>query len=175
MDDIVKAALAKWPNVPAAFGWLGLDARGDWYLRDEAVQRAGPFSSARGSRIEHDKLIAFIGRNYDVDAQGRWYFQNGPQRVFVSLEAAPWIVGVQRHHQALELTTHTGVAVDDVQATWVDETGRLYVQFEKGLGLVRSTDMHAAADAVEAGLWAPQACVFADLPVRHGYQLEPLP
>ena len=22
MDDIVKAAIAKWPNVPAVFGWL---------------------------------------------------------------------------------------------------------------------------------------------------------
>ncbi len=29
MDDIVKAAIAKWPNVPNCFGWLGLDARGN--------------------------------------------------------------------------------------------------------------------------------------------------
>ncbi|MFM7971511.1 MAG: DUF2946 family protein, partial [Betaproteobacteria bacterium] len=25
MDDIVKAALKKWPNVPACYGWLALD------------------------------------------------------------------------------------------------------------------------------------------------------
>ena len=31
MDAIVEAALRKWPNVPACRGWLGLDARGDWY------------------------------------------------------------------------------------------------------------------------------------------------
>ena len=30
MDDIVKAALKKWPNVPHCYGWLALDARGDW-------------------------------------------------------------------------------------------------------------------------------------------------
>ena len=40
MDDIVKQAMAKWPNVPACAGWLGLGARGDWYLRDEAAQAA---------------------------------------------------------------------------------------------------------------------------------------
>ena len=34
MDDIVKQAMAKWPNVPACWGWLGLDARGNWWLRD---------------------------------------------------------------------------------------------------------------------------------------------
>ncbi|MFZ9138137.1 MAG: DUF2946 family protein, partial [Hylemonella sp.] len=24
MDDIVRQAMAKWPNVPACYGWLGL-------------------------------------------------------------------------------------------------------------------------------------------------------
>ena len=44
MDDIVKAALAKWPNVPNCYGWLGLDARGNWYMRDDQAQAAGPFA-----------------------------------------------------------------------------------------------------------------------------------
>ena len=43
MDDIVKAALKKWPNVPHCYGWLALDARGDWYMRDDRTQAAGPF------------------------------------------------------------------------------------------------------------------------------------
>ncbi|MEG1326098.1 MAG: DUF2946 family protein, partial [Janthinobacterium sp.] len=34
MDDLVKQALAKWPNVPHCYGWLGLDARGHWRMRD---------------------------------------------------------------------------------------------------------------------------------------------
>jgi len=83
MDEIVKAALKKWPNVPACVGWLGLDARGDWYMRDDRVQAAGPFPQVKGSRLLHDKLVAFIGRNYERDDGGCWFFQNGPQRVYV--------------------------------------------------------------------------------------------
>ncbi len=78
MDEIVKQAMAKWPHVPHCYGWLGLDARGDWYLRDAATQAAGPFAQAKGERIEHEKLRAFINRNYSVDACGCWFFQNGP-------------------------------------------------------------------------------------------------
>ena len=91
MDDIVKAALAKWPNVPHCHGWLGLDARGQWFMRDDRIQAAGPFPAVKGSRIDHEKLLAFIHRNYECDAEGCWFFQNGPQRVYVELEATPWI------------------------------------------------------------------------------------
>ena len=85
MDDIVKAALAKWPHVPHCHGWLALDARGDWYLRDAPTQAAGPFPQVKGSRIVHDKLLAFIQRNYAHDEHGAWFFQNGPQRVYTDL------------------------------------------------------------------------------------------
>ena len=79
MDDIVRQALAKWPNVPHCTGWLLLDRRGEWRLRDDAAQAAGEL----GSPIRHAALNAFIGRNYECDAQGQWFFQNGPQRVCV--------------------------------------------------------------------------------------------
>jgi hypothetical protein len=49
MIYIVKAALAKWPNVPDCYGWLGLDARGNWYMRDEQAQVAGPFGGTPGA------------------------------------------------------------------------------------------------------------------------------
>ena len=98
MDDIVRQAIAKWPNVPDCYGWLGLDARGNWYMRDDRTQAAGPFSSAdggtpasRGSLLRHEKLVDFIQRNYECDAQGHWFFQNGPQRVYVELELTPII------------------------------------------------------------------------------------
>ncbi len=90
MDAIVAAALKKWPNVPHCYGWLALDARGDWYMRDDRIQAAGPFPRVKGSRIEHDKLRDFIARNYAADGDGAWFFQNGPQRVYVEHEAAPW-------------------------------------------------------------------------------------
>ena len=95
MDDIVKQAMAKWPNVPHAYGWLGLDARGNWYLRDAAAQALGGFASgvpgAKGALLQHEALMAFIQRNYLADEAGQWFFQNGPQRVFVELEATPWV------------------------------------------------------------------------------------
>ncbi|MEO7009139.1 MAG: DUF2946 family protein, partial [Caldimonas sp.] len=67
MDEMVKAALKKWPNVPHCYGWLALDARGDWYMRDDRTQAAGPFPAVKGSRILHEKLREFIERNYAGD------------------------------------------------------------------------------------------------------------
>lgn len=173
MDDIVKAALKKWPNVPDCRGWLALDARGDWYMRDDRTQAAGPFPQAKGSRILHDKLREFIGRNYEADADGCWFFQNGPQKVFVELEAAPWVFGVQWLDGVFRVETHTGRPVPSVDAVLVDEHGRLFLHTPLGLGLVRSADMDTAADAVVGGLWAPQEVAFAELPVRFGYDLSP--
>src|SRR5438045_1704071 len=91
MDPIVAAALKKWPNVPHCYAWLALDARGDWYMRDDRIQAAGPFPRVKGSRIDHEKLREFIARNYAADDSGAWFFQNGPQRVYVELEATPCI------------------------------------------------------------------------------------
>ena len=170
MDAIVEAALRKWPNVPACHGWLALDARGDWYMRDDRVQAAGPFPRVKGSRIEHDKLIAFIERNYARDdASGAWFFQNGPQRVYVELEAAPWVWRVDAD---FVLTTHTGRAAS-ARSAWLDEHGRLFVDSDFGLGLVHTQDMLHAARAVETGLWQPQEMRFADMAGHFGHLLSP--
>lgn len=173
MDDIVKAALKKWPNVPDCYGWLALDARGDWYMRDDRVQAAGPFPQVKGSRITHDKLKEFIHRNYDHDARGAWFFQNGPQRVYVELEAAPLVFGVEQRATDFVVTTHTGQPAGAVHAACVDELGRLFLDTETGFGLVRSLDMDTAADAVLAGLWQPEEVRFAALPERFGFSLRP--
>lgn len=169
MDDIVKQALAKWPNVPDCYGWLGLDARGRWYLRDDATQAAGPFPQSRGQLLEHDKLIAFIARNYEADAQGQWFFQNGPQRVYVELEATPWIWRVQPD---LTLLSHTGQAAEGGDAL-VDAQGRLYLATALGVGLVHSMDVALAAEAVESGCWPLQEVQASDLPARYRYVPSP--
>ena len=52
MDDIVKQAMAKWPTVPDCYGWLGLDARGNWYMRDDRAQACGNFASDHRLPIE---------------------------------------------------------------------------------------------------------------------------
>ena len=169
MDEIVEAALRKWPNVPHCFGWLALDARGDWYMRDDRVQAAGPFPQVKGSRIRHDKLLGFIERNYAADADGAWYFQNGPQRVYVQLEAAPWVWRLD----GTRVSSHTGRPAA-VQAAWLDEAGRLFLQTDIGFGLVHSLDMEAASDALEAGTWPLHELPFAAMPARFGYRLQPV-
>lgn len=161
--------MAKWPNVPHCHGWLGLDARGQWFMRDDRVQAAGPFSQTKGSLLRHDKLIDFIHRNYAVDERGQWYFQNGPQRVYVELEVAPWVWRLQPDGNVL---SHTGLPTQ-VQESLLDEHGHLYLVTELGFGLVHSADMALAADAVESGRWSPGDVLADDLPSRFGYVLSP--
>ena len=69
--------MAKWPNVPAVYGWLTLDRRGQWLIR--------------GERVTSPVIAEYIGRNYARDSDGNWFFQNGPQRVFVDLEYTPYV------------------------------------------------------------------------------------
>lgn len=173
MDDIVKQALAKWPNVPHCYGWLGLDARGNWYLRDEAAQVQGSFAGAapgaKGTLLQHEKLIDFIGRNYDGDGAGQWFFQNGPQRVYVELEATPWIWRVGADYS---VTAHTGRPAR-VQRCIVDEFGRVYLETDIGFGLVHTQDMLGASEAIEAGLWVPTQVETARLPLVFSYVRSP--
>ncbi len=176
MDAIVEAALRKWPHVPHCYGWLALDARGNWFMRDERIQHAGPFPQVKGSRVEHDKLRAFIERNYAADARGAWFFQNGPQRVYLELEAAPYIWRVA-DAPGWPVTSHTGLPAA-VNSAWLDETGRLFLDTDIGYGLVHSMDMGVAAQAVEGGgsaTWQPEELPFVQMAPRFGYLLQPQP
>ncbi|HSQ73303.1 MAG TPA: DUF2946 family protein [Rubrivivax sp.] len=171
MDDIVKAALLKWPQVPHCYGWLALDTRGSWYMRDDRIQAAGPFPRVKGSRIAHDKLLAFIHRNYTHDEAGAWFFQNGPQRVYVELEVAPFVWRVDAS-PGWPVTAHTGEAAH-VRDSWLDESGRLFLDTDLGYGLVHTLDMGIAAQAVETGAWTPGEMPFSEMPGRFGYMLRP--
>jgi hypothetical protein len=173
MDDIVKQAMLKWPNVPDCYGWLGLDARGNWYMRDEQAQAQSAFASgvpgAKGSLLKHEKLIEFIQRNYAADTDGQWYFQNGPQRVFIELEATPW---VWRIDGGLCVSAHDGQTAHFVAAK-VDESGWLYLETNLGFGLVHTQDVGYAAQALESGIWTVSEVKRDSLPVRYGFVLSP--
>lgn len=173
MDDIVRQAIAKWPNVPDCYGWLGLDMRGDWYLRDDATQAAGAFAQgsgpSKGSLLQHAKLLAFIGRNYACDARGCWFFQNGPQRVYVELAATPWIWRVAPD---LSIASHTG-APAKVQECLLDEMGRVFFATDLGVGLVHSLDVELVATAVEQAVWETRAVRAEDLAARYGFVASP--
>jgi hypothetical protein len=176
MDDLVKQAMAKWPNVPNCYGWLGLSARGDWYLRDDAAQAAGPFAgegaspASKGSRLEHAKLIEFIGRNYLSDEDGRWFFQNGPQRVYVELEATPLIARLLPDNTVQD---HRGEQLN-IQRCLLDEEGHLYLDCNEGIARLHTQDIAGALPLVEVGLWVPQMLVQASLEQRFEYCKSPL-
>lgn len=178
MDDIVKQAMAKWPNVPDCYGWLGLDKRGNWYMRDDRAQASGRFQSgiaaAKGSLLRHEKLIDFIQRNYAPDEQGQWYFQNGPQRVYVELEATPHIWRVNADGS---VRSHTGEEAQ-VLSCALDESGLLYLvcnlkSVGRVLGLVHTQDVLQASEPVEQGVWVLNDVKAHDLASLHGFVQSP--
>jgi Protein of unknown function (DUF2946) len=134
MDEAVRRALAKWPNVPAVSGWLRLDRRGEWWIR---LAEDDPSFD----RITNPKLIDFISRNYAVDERGRYYFQNGPQRVYVALDYTPYVL---RLDDALDgLVAHTGTRITELRESLVDEEGSVILHTELGAGLVLDRDLAA--------------------------------
>lgn len=125
MDEQVLRSLIKWPNVPDCFGWLALDRRGQWRMRDEYAQA----NQLPGNTIQHAALNEFISRNYAHDTLGRYFFQNGPQRVFVTLDATPWIARMIPSLDSankLKLLTQCGTPIHP-QGALSDEKGNIYI------------------------------------------------
>lgn len=132
MDEIVRRAIAKWPDVPSVFNWLALDRRGNWLVK--------------GERISNPAVVDFIGRNYEHDAQGRWFFQNGPQRVFVNLAYTPIVYRVDSDAAGqLMLRAHTG-SIHAAQEAWMDEAGDMLIETPLGVGLLEDRDLPYIAD-----------------------------
>ncbi len=122
MDEQVLRSLVRWPNVPHCFGWLALDRRGQWRMRDEFAQA----NQLAGSVIQHAALNEFISRNYACDSLGRYFFQNGPQRVFITLDATPWIARIIPSESGPQLLTQCGTQIKP-QGALSDEKGNIYI------------------------------------------------
>lgn len=190
MDESVVRAIAKWPNVPSVYGWLSLDRRGQWLIK--------------GERIGNPLVSAFINRNYESDLEGRWYFQNGPQRVYVRLEYTPYVHMVDWRDGKLVVVTHTGLPAAQVREALIDEAGALVLRTDVGVGVVSDRDLAALAELVvtDAGepadeaslaemasgtpgrrlhlMYGPRRVLIApatshELPARFAYLLEPRP
>jgi hypothetical protein len=153
VDDIVTRSLAKWPNVPAVYGWLSLDRRGNWRIK--------------GERIGNPALREFIGRNYQADEQGRWYFQNGPQRVYVSLAYTPLVL----HYEGVALFDHCGRPFAATSGALQDEEGSVLFA---GAGTVALLDDRDLARFADTGI--PATLVRrAELAARYGFVADPAP
>lgn len=134
MDDIVLRGMARWPNVPSVFGWLSLDRRGHWLLK--------------GDRVTNPGIAEFFGRNYSHDEQGRWFLQNGPQRVFVTLDYTPYIYRITpATGTPLTVATHSGVTTGTICAAYLDDAGQMLLDTNIGIGLVHDSDLELLVPA----------------------------
>lgn len=117
---------SRWPQVPACYGWLSLNRRGQWRLQGEPVNHPG--------------LIAFLNQNYQVGKageRGACFVQNGPQKVYVELAAAPWIF--QRKEK--NFIAHTGAPAGKIHAIFLTAEGNLYLHCALGFGLLDDRDL----------------------------------
>ena len=132
MDEQVLRSLIKWPDVPDCYGWLALDRRGQWRMRNEFAQE----NNLPGQVIEHLILKEFISRNYASDLLGRYFFQNGPQRVFISLDLTPWVARIIPDVNNLQLVTQCQSSIDP-SAALSDENGNIFI-----VGLIEKITYH---------------------------------
>ena len=122
MDEQVLRSLVKWPNVPDCYGWLALDRRGQWRMRDEFNQQ----HHLPCQVIVLQALKEFVSRNYARDSQWMYFFQNGPQRVFITLDATPWVVRIIPSDQGIRLLTQCQSSLEPTAAL-SDENGNIYI------------------------------------------------
>jgi len=150
MDEMVLRSIAKWPDVPDVYGWLSLDRRGNFLIRNEKI----------GNRA----LREFISRNYQADTRSCWYFQNGPQRVFVELAYTPLVL----HFEGEMPFDHCGRPFLP-ENSFLDDEGSVLMLGKPGIGLLDDRDLAAYADRAQGlpGI-ARQA-----VPERFGFVANP--
>jgi hypothetical protein len=157
MDEIVARSLAKWPNVPAVYGWLELDRRGNWLIRSADA-------TGRFERIGNPALREFIARNYEADERGRWFFQNGPQRVYVRLAYAPLVV----HFEGDALLDHCGRPFK-AGTVYQDDEGSVLIAGERGVALLDDRDLERFAESADRLPQIPRA----EVERRFGFVSDP--
>lgn len=145
MQPWVLKAMERWPNVPALFGWLRLDRRGRWLVQGEV--------------ISHLRIIEAINHNYAHDEHGRWYFQNGPQRGYMELEYAPFVL----RRESDGFVTHNNLRVERPTQAILDEVGTLSLSTEHGLGEVYGGDLDWVLERLSIGEHAMDEEDIADL------------
>lgn len=123
-DESVQRALEKWPNVPNCFGWLSLSRRGQWLIKNMP--------------ITHQGAISFLNRNYASDDHGRWFVQNGPQRVFCDLAYTPFIYRLQGDYA---ISNQCDERCDAITSIIVDDIGNLLLLTPLGIGLLDDRDL----------------------------------
>ncbi|ETD69336.1 hypothetical protein V757_09165 [Pelistega indica] len=135
MDDLVVEAMQKWPDVPAVYGWLSLNQSGEWRIHQGGNYAKNPL----GEKITNPQILAFIARNYSHTEQGEYFFQNGPQRVFIDLSEAPFVIELNDKQQFY--TLNTSETIERIDAWLMDDNGFIYILSNIGFCLVASKDL----------------------------------
>ncbi len=135
------------------FGWLSLDRRGNWLLKGETIGNAA--------------LRDFIARNYEADARGRWFFQNGPQRVYVSLVYTPLVV----HFAGDKVFDHCARPFTTREA-FQDDEGSVLLVGERGVALLDDRHLARFSEEMPADLPVIRR---ADAAMRFGFVADPAP
>jgi hypothetical protein len=163
MDEIVLRGLARWPGVPEVYGWLALDRRGEWRLKSPA---SGAFE-----RIGNRALREFIARNYAADARGCWFFQNGPQRVYVQLAYTPLVLRLEDG----QLLDHCGQAFGAPAGVWLDDEGSIVLAGARGAALLDDRDLARFIDDFSRPSEELERIARRDVAARFGFIPDPTP
>ena len=91
-------------------------------MRDEFAQQ----NKLPGQVITHRALNEFISRNYARDSLGRYFFQNGPQRVFITLDSTPWVARITPSENGSELISQCHNPIE-ASGALSDENGNIYI------------------------------------------------
>lgn len=160
MQPEVPRASARWPGAPAVVGWLALSRRGDWLLREPGGDRF--------SRIRHTGMREFIGRNYGSDERGRWFFQNGAQRVFVDLAYTPFVL----HYRGEQLLDQCGAPVSPSE-TYLDEEGAVLMRVARGVALLDDRELDTFLSRLTGDWTALPRLRGSELEDRFGFVSRP--
>ena len=131
-SERTRRALLRWPDVPDVYGWLRLDSRGRWLIAGQLISR--------------QQIIAMLNQHYRADARGCWYVQNGPQRGFVALDYAPFVL---RRSADGQLQCQRGQLLGEIRAIYLDENGALSLLGEAGLGLLHGDELDWALGQIK--------------------------
>jgi hypothetical protein len=92
--------------------------------------------------ITHPGTVGFLHRHYGADEAGRWFVQNGPQRAYVAIDLAPWVLSLDGIGR---LCTPAGRVVEQVDALVLTEV------YAAGEAPIVAADGRALARAVRVG------------------------
>ena len=131
MDEIVARSLAKWPNVPAVYGWLELDRRGNWLIK--------------GERIGNLALREFIAPQLRRRRARPLVL---PERPAAGLRQARLHAVRDALRRRARCSTTAAAPVEALE-TFLDDEGSVLIRGGHGIGLLDDRDLERYADSAE--------------------------